>query len=543
MVTRAAQGVGDANGHTNCNLAVPARQLQLPAIQRREPHAMSNQLAANQKGRLSSGTEGIDDILGGGLTPHRMYLVEGAPGTGKTTLALQFLLEGVEEGQVGLYITLSETRDELISVAASHGWDISRFTILELLSDEGLDPQYEQTVLHPAEVELGETVRTVIQQVDELKPARIVLDSLSELRLLSQNPLRYRRQILALKRYFATRECTVLLLDDNASDPGDVQLHSIAHGVVSLDNLVHDYGGNRRRMRIAKMRGIKFREGYHDFTLDTGGIHVYPRLVAAEHHKDFLTDVLSTGTPGLDALLGGGLIPGTNALMIGPSGVGKTTTVVSCLIAALERGQRCVYYVFDETLTTLIVRCATLGMYLAPHVESGLLTLRQIDPAEISPGEFASDVRDSVENKGVKYVAIDSLNAYLQAMPGERYLLLQMHELLGYLNQQGVVTMLVLGQHGIIGEVQSDIDISYLSDVVVLFRYFEHHGEVLTAVTAVKSRANAHERSIRQFRLSAKGVEVGEALRDFEGVLSGLPSYRGDTALLGTSPHVIDTSR
>lgn len=542
-MTHVAQGVGDANGHTNCNLAVPARQLQLPAIQRREPHAMSNQLAANQKGRLSSGTEGIDDILGGGLTPHRMYLVEGAPGTGKTTLALQFLLEGVEEGQVGLYITLSETRDELISVAASHGWDISRFTILELLSDEGLDPQYEQTVLHPAEVELGETVRTVIQQVDELKPARIVLDSLSELRLLSQNPLRYRRQILALKRYFATRECTVLLLDDNASDPGDVQLHSIAHGVVSLDNLVHDYGGNRRRMRIAKMRGIKFREGYHDFTLDTGGIHVYPRLVAAEHHKDFLTDVLSTGTPGLDALLGGGLIPGTNALMIGPSGVGKTTTVVSCLIAALERGQRCVYYVFDETLTTLIVRCATLGMYLAPHVESGLLTLRQIDPAEISPGEFASDVRDSVENKGVKYVAIDSLNAYLQAMPGERYLLLQMHELLGYLNQQGVVTMLVLGQHGIIGEVQSDIDISYLSDVVVLFRYFEHHGEVLTAVTAVKSRANAHERSIRQFRLSAKGVEVGEALRDFEGVLSGLPSYRGDTALLGTSPHVIDTSR
>ncbi|ASL46432.1 Circadian clock protein kinase KaiC [Burkholderia sp. AD24] len=503
---------------------------------------MSNQLAASQKGRLSSGIEGIDDVLGGGLTPYRMYLVEGAPGTGKTTLALQFLLEGVEEGQVGLYITLSETRNELISVAESHGWDISRFTILELLSDEGLDPQYEQTVLHPAEVELGETVRSVIQQVDELKPARIVLDSLSELRLLSQNPLRYRRQILALKRYFATRDCTVLLLDDNVADPRDVQLHSIAHGVIALDNLVHDYGGSRRRMRIAKMRGIKFREGYHDFTLDTGGIHVYPRLVAAEHHADFLTDMLSTGTPGLDALLGGGLLPGTNALMIGPSGVGKTTTVVSCLIAALERGERCVYYVFDETLTTLIVRCKTLGMHLAPHVESGLLTLRQIDPAEISPGEFASDVRNSVE-KGVKYVAIDSLNAYLQAMPGERYLLLQMHELLGYLNQQGVVTMLVLGQHGIIGEVQNDIDISYLSDVVVLFRYFEHHGEVLTAVTAVKSRATAHERSIRQFRISANGVEVGDALRDFEGVLSGLPAYRGSTALLGAQPHVIDTSR
>lgn len=506
-------------------------------------YAMSNQSAAGKPGRLSSGIEGLDNILGGGLTPNRMYLVEGAPGTGKTTLALQFLLQGVKEGQRGLYITLSETRSELLGVAESHGWDISHFTILELLSDEGLDPQYEQTVLHPAEVELGETVRNVIQHVDELKPSRIVLDSLSELRLLSQNPLRYRRQILALKRYFATRECTVLLLDDNTSDPGDLQLHSIAHGVVSLDNSAHDYGGNRRRARVAKMRGIKFREGYHDFTLDTGGIRMYPRLVAAEHHTEFDPQVLSTGTEGLDALLGGGLIPGTNALLIGPSGVGKTTTVASCLLAALERGERCAYYVFDETLSTLLVRCATLGMQFAQYVESGLLILRQIDPAEISPGEFASNVRTAVERDGARYVAIDSLNAYLQAMPGERYLLLQMHELLGYLNQQGVVTMLVLGQHGIIGEVQNDIDISYLSDVVVLFRYFEHHGEVLTAVTAVKSRAIAHERSIRQFRLSANGLEVGEALRDFEGVLSGLPSYRGSTALLGANDHVIETAR
>ncbi|CAH2928172.1 MAG: Circadian clock protein KaiC [uncultured Paraburkholderia sp.] len=500
--------------------------------------------ANHTPGRLRSGIDGIDDVLGGGFTPHHMYLVEGAPGTGKTTLALQFLLKGIEEGEAGrLYITLSETRSELISVADSHGWDLSQFHILELLSDEGLDPQFEQSVLHPAEVELGETVRNVIRQVDEIKPARIVLDSLSELRLLSQNALRYRRQILALKRYFATRECTVLLLDDNTSDPSDIQLHSIAHGVITLDNLVHDYGGNRRRVRIAKMRSIKFREGYHDFSLDTGGIKVYPRLVAAEHHAEFGTALMSTGTPGLDVLLGGGLIPGTNALIVGPSGVGKTTTVVSCLIAALQRGERCVYYVFDETLVTLIARCATVGMNLQPYVDNGLLTLRQIDPAEISPGEFASDVRVSVEQRGVRYVAIDSLNAYLQAMPGERYLLLQMHELLGYLNQQGIITMLVLGQHGIIGEVQSDIDISYLSDVVILFRYFEHHGEVLTALTAVKSRASAHERSIRQFRLTETGVEVGEALRDFEGVLSVLPAYRGSTALLGATDHVIDTSR
>src|SRR6201996_6694072 len=299
---------------------------------------MPNTPAADAPKRLSSGIEGIDDILGGGLTPRRMYLVEGEPGTGKTTLALQFLLKGAEEGQGGLYITLSETRSELISVAESHGWNIGGFSILEVVSDEGLDPQYEQTVLHPAEVELGETVRDVIQQVDELKPVRIVLDSLSELRLLSQNPLRYRRQILALKRYLATRECTVLLLDDNSSEPGDLQLHSIAHGVISLDSMAHDYGGNRRRMRIAKMRGIKFREGFHDFTLDTGGIKVYPRLVAAEHHSDYSAHALSTGTQALDALLGGGLVPGTNTLFVGPSGVGKTTTVASCLLAALERG-------------------------------------------------------------------------------------------------------------------------------------------------------------------------------------------------------------
>src|SRR5471032_967533 len=277
------------------------------------------------------------------------------------------------------------------------------------------------------------------------------------------------------------------------------------------------------------MRGIKFREGFHDFTLETGCIDVYPRLVAAEHHAEFANAPVSTGSAGLDAMLGGGLIPGTNALLIGPSGVGKTTTVVCCLMAALKRGERCIYYLFDETLGTLLMRSKSLGMDLSTYLDNGLLTLRQIDPAEMSPGQFTSDVREAVEDDDAKYVAIDSLNAYLQAMPGERYLLLQMHELLGYLNQQGVITMLVLGQHGIIGEVQNDIDISYLSDVMVLFRYFEHAGEVLTAIAAVKSRANAHERSIRQFRLSSDGVKVGEALRDFEGVLTGLPSYKGNT--------------
>jgi circadian clock protein KaiC len=483
--------------------------------------------------RMSTGIAGLDNVLGGGLTPNRVYLIEGSPGAGKTTLALQFLLKGAAVGETGLYITLSETREELLSVAHSHGWDVTALSIIELLSDEGLDPEYEQSILHPAEVELGETVKNVMRQVEALKPVRIVLDSLSELRLLSQNPLRYRRQILALKRYFATRECTVLMLDDNTSDPSDLQLHSIAHGVISLDQIVHDYGGARRRLRISKMRGTQFREGFHDFTLETGGIDVFPRLVAAEHHALFASEPVTTGSTGLDAMLGGGLIPGTNALLIGPSGVGKTSTVVCCLLAALGRGERCIYYLFDETLGTLLIRAKALGMDMSPYLESGLLTLRQVDPAEMSPGEFTSDVREAVEDDDVKYVAIDSLNAYLQAMPGERYLLLQMHEMLGYLNQRGIVTILVLGQHGIVGEVQTDVDISYLSDVMVLFRYFEHQGEVLTALAAVKSRGSAHERTIRQFRLASGGIEVGEALRDFEGVLSGLPTYRGDSAMLG----------
>lgn len=483
---------------------------------------------------MSTGITGLDNILGGGVTPNRVYLIEGSPGAGKTTLALQFLLRGAELGEGGLYITLSETRSELLAVADAHGWNVDALSIVELLSDEGLDPEYEQSILHPAEVELGETVENVMRQVETLKPVRIVLDSLSELRLLSQNPLRYRRQILALKRYFATRECTVYLLDDNTSDPGDLQLHSIAHGVISLDQLVHDYGGARRRVRVAKMRGIKFREGFHDFTLETGGIDVYPRLIAAEHHAEFSSTPVSTGSQGLDAMLGGGLIPGTNALLIGPSGVGKTTTVVCCLMAALKRGERCIYYLFDETLGTLLARSKSLGMDLSAYLGDGLLTLRQIDPAEMSPGQFTSDVREAVEEEGVTYVAIDSLNAYLQAMPGERYLLLQMHELLGYLNQRGIVTMLVLGQHGIVGEVQTDIDISYLSDVMVLFRYFEHQGEVLTALAAVKSRGSAHERTIRQFRLTHGGLELSEALRDFDGVLAGLPAYRGGSAILGS---------
>ncbi|WOD15039.1 ATPase domain-containing protein [Paraburkholderia kirstenboschensis] len=485
--------------------------------------------------RVSTGVAGLDEILAGGLTASRVYLVEGPPGAGKTTLALQFLLEGQRQGDTGLYVTLSETATELRSVAATHGWSLDGLALVELLSDEGLTPAYQQTVLNPAELELGETVRNVMRQVEQLRPARVVFDSLSELRLLSLSPLRYRRQLLALKRFLGNRNCTVLLLDDETSEAGDVQLHSLAHGVINLNQMTHEYGTQRRRLRIVKMRGVAFQGGFHDFTLKSGGIQVFPTLVAGHRHAEFDYENLSTGVPELDALLGGGLARGTNTLLVGPSGAGKTTTVLRCIQTALERGEHAVYYLFDETLGTLLRRAAALGMDLSPHLESGLLSIQPIDPAELSPGEFTHRVQVTVETHGARVVAIDSINAYLQAMPGEKYLMLQMHELLTYLNQRGVMSLLVLGQHGIIGETQSNLDVSYLSDALLLFRFFEAEGSVLTAVSVVKSRTNMHERSIRQFRLSDKGLEVGDVLSDFKGVLSGLPSYTGHTPLLGAS--------
>lgn len=482
--------------------------------------------------RLPMGIPGLDEVLGGGLTPERLYLVEGTPGTGKTTLALQFLLEGALRGEVGLYVTLSETSAELQAVALTHGWSLDTLNVFELVNEVGLDPDSEQTILHPSEIELGETTRGVMKRVDELKPARLVFDSLSEMRLLAQNPLRYRRQILALKHFFATRNCTVLMLDDRTSEPGDLQLHSIAHGVITLEQLPRDFGSERRRLRVVKMRGIKFRGGFHDFLLDTGGITVFPRLVASEHHTASEKALNSSGSRELDLLLGGGLAPATNTLLSGPSGVGKTTTAVCCMLAALKRGTRATYYLFDEGANTFLSRSAALGMDLEPYRASGHLTLLQIDPAELSPGEFSSKVRKAVEQDGSTFVVIDSLNAYLQAMPGENFLILQMHELLNYLNQQGVTTLLILGQHGLVGDMHVDIDLSYLSDAILLFRYFEAKGQVRTAVSVVKSRTSAHERTIREFKLDQTGLRVGEALTDFQGVLSGLPSYQGNIDLL-----------
>ena len=492
--------------------------------------------AADDGARIRTGISGLDDILSGGLTPNRVYLVEGTPGTGKTTLALQFLLDGAAQGESGLYVTLSETADELNTVAASHGWSLEAIDLYELVAEIGLDPESEQTVLHPSEVELGETTREVMARVEERRPTRLVFDSLSELRLLAQSPLRYRRQILALKQFFTARRCTVLMLDDRTSDPNDLQLHSIAHGVIQLEQQPRDFGEERRRLRVIKMRGSRFRGGYHDFNLETGGLVVFPRLVAAEHNRPFTVEQVSSGNAGLDALLGGGLPRGTNTLLSGPSGVGKTTTATNCMLAALQRGESATYYLFDEGLSTFMTRSASLLADLQPFIDSGRLRVRPVDPAQLSPGEFACLLKDAVELHGSTFLTIDSLNAYLQAMPGEQFLLLHMHELLNYLNQQGVTTLLVLGQHGFLGDMRSDIDLSYLSDAILLFRFFEAQGVVRTAVSAVKSRTSAHERTIREFTLAGDGLRVGEALRDFSGVLSGLPTYTGPSALFGDPP-------
>jgi circadian clock protein KaiC len=492
--------------------------------------------ASARASKVSTGISSLDDILGGGLIANRSYLLEGTPGSGKTTIALQFLLNGVRDRERGLYITLSETAAELLEVARSHAWGLDGIELFELVSGAGLDPDAEQSILEPSEVELGETIAGVMECVDRLAPTRVVFDSLSEMRLLAQNSLRYRRQILALKQYFSTRNCTVLMLDDRSSDPGDLQLHSIAHGVITLEQAAQDYGSERRRLRVVKMRGVKYRGGYHDFVIDTGGVAVFPRLIAAEHHSTFVERLVSTGLGPLDAMLGGGLATGTNALFNGPSGVGKTSTAVRCALTAIERGEKAAYFLFDEGKATMLARARSMGMDLEPHIASGALDVRQIDPAELTPGEFASWVRCVVETEGATFIVIDSLNAFLQAMPGEKYLVLQMHEMLSYLNQQGVITVLILGQHGIVGEVRSDVDLSYLSDTIVLFRYFEAQGEMLKAISVAKSRTTAHQSSIREFLLGRSGIQIGNPLKDFEGVLTGLPAYRGTTPLMIAEP-------
>jgi circadian clock protein KaiC len=489
--------------------------------------------------RASTGVEGLDDILGGGLPRDRVYLVQGSPGVGKTTLALQFLMEGARRGEVSLYITLSETEPELRSAAAAHGWDLAGVTVFELdpRAAGGDGEQSEPyTVFHPAEVELSEVMKTLLAHVDGVKPARVVFDSLSDIRMLAQDPLNYRRQVLTLKQYFAGRACTVVMLDDMTGESADGQLQSLAHGVISLEQLAPTYGTDRRRVRVGKLRGSGFRGGYHDFVVSEGGLRVFPRLVAAEHRQSFSAEPTSSGVAAIDALLGGGLDRGTSTLILGPTGAGKSALATQCVAAAAARGEPGALFTFDENLGTLLYRAKALGLDLATHVEQGTVLLQQVDPAELSPGEFVHRVRDAVEQRGARIVVIDSLNGYLQSMPAEEFLVIQLHELLTYLSQRGVVTVLIATQHGLLGTgMVTPVDASYVADAVILLRYFEAAGSVRNALAVMKKRSGRHERTIREFTLGPNGFDVGAPMEDFHGVLTGVPTHAGEGGALTRS--------
>ena len=477
--------------------------------------------------RAATGVTGLNDILRGGFTRNRLYLLEGVPGSGKTTLALQFLMEGVQQGESVLYVTLSETKDELSEVAASHGWALEGITIRELVpSEESLLPDEQYTMFHPSEVELSETTKTILADVERIKPKRIVFDSLSELRLLAGNPLRYRRQILALKQFFAGRNCTVLLLDDLTSTDRDLQVQSIAHGVLRLEQVYPEYGAERRRLIVIKYRGVRFRGGYHDYVIQRGGLEVFPRLVAQESRGLRRMEQLSSGVPAFDALLGGGIERGTSTLIVGAPGTGKSTLAAQFAVAGAARYQRAAMFLFDESSNTLLKRATGLGIDLVSQVEAGRVSIQSVDPAELSPGEFAHAIRHAVEKDGASIVVIDSLNGYLNAMPEERFLTVQLHELLSYLGQAGVATILIGAHQGVIGSAMvAPVDTSYLADSVILMRYFELQGEVRQAISVIKKRGGFHERTIREFSLSANGIKLGEPLRSFRGVLTGVPIY------------------
>ena len=488
--------------------------------------------------RIGTGVPDLDEVLAGGYAARRLHLIEGHPGTGKTTLGLQFLMAGRDAGEAGLYVTLSETKEELIQAAATHGWSLDGIEICELFPPElSMDASHEQTVVYSSDLELGETIRTVMEVLERVRPTRLVFDSAAEIRLLSQTPLRYRRQILALKHVIAKLGCTALLLDDLTEQQDETSLHSLAHGVIHLDQTAIQYGAERRRVRVSKMRGRQFRGGFHDLALRKGGMVIFPRLIAAEHKAVYDSESGSSGVPELDTLLGGGLDRGTSSLILGPSGSGKSTLALTWIHAALLREERVLMVCFDETLRVLLRRAKGIGMDLQPHIASGLLVVEQVDPAELSPGELSGIVRKHVE-AGAAIVVLDSLSGYQNAMPEEIFLTLQMHELLTYLGHKGVMTILVLAQHGLVGAMQSSVDLTYISDTVIMLRFFEAGGQIRRALSVLKKRTGRHESCIREFRIDENGVRVGPVLEQFQGVLTGVPTFSGSSAdLLRTREH------
>jgi circadian clock protein KaiC len=477
-----------------------------------------------ENARVQTGISGLDDILRGGLPPHRLYLVEGMPGSGKTTLALQFLLNGIAAGEKSVYITLSETRDEIEEVAQSHGWSLAKLEIVELAAlDEKIAAEAQSTLFHPSEAELTETTKFIVEAVDRFNPSRVALDSLSELRLLSQTALRYRRQILALKQYFTGRHCTTLFLGDVSAKETESHVESLAHGVIHLAQFAPDYGAERRRLIVRKIRGTRYRGGYHDFAIKTGGLKVFPRLVAAEHHKKFTPENVSSGVKGLDALLGGGLARGTSNLFTGPPGTGKSTLALKFALAAAGRGEKVLLFTFDESLNVLFERARGLKLGLEKMVDKKLVMPVQIDPAELTPGELAFRVQTAVEKDNVSFVYLDSLNGYLHSMGDERSLNLQLHELLTYLNQQGIVTILVLSPQGMLGPMKAPVDLTYLADTVLALRFFEADGAVHKAISVLKKRTGRHEATIRKLSIASSGIVVSAPLTEFRGVLTGVP--------------------
>lgn len=479
--------------------------------------------------RISTGCWGLDDILGGGLPVKHFYLLEGDPGAGKTTLALQFCADGLRRGETVLYVTLSESTEDLLAVAQSHNLAIENLQFFETLPDEtDLKPEGQYSVFHPAEIELNDRMQMVIKEIDRVRPQRLVIDALSELRMLARDALRYRRQILSLKDYVSHRNCTTLLLDDRTTGTeGDLQLHSIVHGVISLEKLEREYGATRRQIEIMKLRGSSFREGFHDYLIQTGGVVVFPRLIAAESRTESKLETVPSGVAELDTLIGGGLERGTSTLIMGPAGCGKTTISVRWVVEAAERGENSAFFIFEEGAQTLMARAEGLGMNLKEHVKSGRIAIERIDPAAMSPGEFVHMVRMYITQKNVRVIVVDSLNGYLHSMPGENFLAVHLHELLTYLNNQGVLTFLILAQIGMFGTMPNHVDVSYLADNILLLRYFEAQAEVRQAISIVKKRSGAHEHTIRELRLGPDRIHVGEPLSNFHGILTGVPEFVG----------------